>query len=89
MPPNVYREKTAASSDDRFCPAETLVFFGAVSSPDVAGRSGNSFTVTATEAPAANAAAVRSLVVRLRGNETLIAQILRGSAWAQVVELLK
>ena len=89
VPANVYRERTAASSDERFCPAETLVFFGAVSSPDVAGRSGNSFTVTATEAPAKNAVAVRSLVVRLRGNETLIAQILRGSAWAQVVELLK
>ena len=89
VPSNVYRQKTAASSDERFCPAEVMVFFGGVRPPDVTERAGNSFTVTATEAPADNAAAVRSLVVRLRGNEALIAQILRGSAWAQVVELLK
>lgn len=89
VPSNVYRQKTASSTDERFCPAETIVFFGGVRPPDVAGRSGNAFTVTATAAPADNAAAVQSLVVRLRGNETLIAQILRGSAWAQVLELLK
>jgi len=29
------------------------------------------------------------MVVRLRGNETLIAQILRGSDWTRVLELLK
>jgi len=89
VPPNVYREKTAASTDDRFCPAETLVFFGAVRAPDVSEHSGNTYTVTAAGTNAEPARAVQSVVVRLRGNETLIAQILRGSDWTRLAELLK
>ena len=89
VPSNVYREKTAASTDDRFCPAETVVFFGAVHAPDVSERSRNAFTMTAAGTSAENPPAVRSVVVRLRGNETLIAQIVRGSDWTRVLELLK
>ena len=89
VPSNVYREKTAASTDDRFCPAETVVFFGAVHAPDVSDRSGNAFTVTAAGTNAEPARTVQSVSVRLRGNETLIAQILRGSDWTRVLELLK
>lgn len=33
--------------------------------------------------------AVRSLVIRLRGNETLMAELVRKSNWASLVELLK
>ncbi len=89
VPSNVYREKTAASTDDRLCPAEAVVFFGAVQAPDVSERSGNAFSVTAAGTTAEPARAVHSVAVRLRGNETLIAQILRGSDWMKVVELLK
>ena len=89
VPSNVYREKTAASTDDRLCPAEAVVFFGAVQAPDVSERSGNAFSVTAAGTTAEPARAVHSVVVRLRGNETLIAQILGGSDWTKVVELLK
>ena len=89
VPSNVYRQKSASSTDERFCPAETIVFFGAVRVPEVDEPSNNAFTVTAAGTSAENAHAVRSVVVRLRGNETLIAQILRGSEWTKVVELLK
>ena len=90
VPPNVYREKTAASTDDRFCQAETMVLFGAVRAPDVSERSSQVFVVTAAGTSPGNAPpAVHSVVVRLRGNETLIAQILRGSDWTRVLELLK
>jgi len=89
VPSNVYRQKSASSTDERFCPAETMVFFGAVRVPEVDEPSNNAFTVTAAGTSAENAHAVRSVVVRLRGNETLIAQILRGSDWTRVVELLK
>ena len=47
VPSNVYRQKTAASTDDRFCPAETVVFFGAVHAPDVSRALQQRFTVTA------------------------------------------
>lgn len=86
---NVYRQKSGSATDDRFCPAETLVFFGGLHAPNVDKRSDHTYTVTvAADSPDA-AAAVRSVVVRLRGNETLIAQIVRGSDWGRVVELLK
>jgi hypothetical protein len=88
VPSNVYRQKTAASSDERFCPAETLLFFGGLTTPDVDERSDNSFAVTAAAA-SDTPAAVRSIVVRLRGNDTVIGQIVRGSDWGRVVELLK
>ena len=89
VPSNVYRERTAASSEERFCPAETLVFFGGLQPPTVDERATHSFTVTAAAVPSETAAPVRSVVVRLSGNDTLIAQIVRGSDWGRVVELLK
>lgn len=89
VPSNVYRQKTATSSDERFCPAETLLFFGGLHAPDVDEHANDSFTVTASAAAAETRPGVRSMVVRLRGNDTLIAQILRGSDWGRVVELLK
>lgn len=89
VPSNVYRQKSGASTDERFCPAETLLFFGGLHAPDVDERSANAYTVTASAVPADNPAAVRSVVIRLRGNETLMAQIARGSDWTRVVELLK
>jgi hypothetical protein len=90
VPSNVYRQKSASSTDDRFCPAETMLFFGAVHVPDVDERSNNAFTVTANAVPAAeHPTAVRAVVIRLRGNEALMAQIARGSDWGRVVELLK
>lgn len=89
VPANVYRQKTATSSDERFCPAETLLLFGGLNAPDVDERPNSSYTVTATAVSPDTAAAVRSVVVRLHGNEALIAQIVRGSDWGRVVELLK
>ena len=89
VPSNVYKQKSAASTDDRFCPAETMLWFGAVHPPDVDEQSNNGYTVTANAVAGDNVAPVRSIVIRLRGNETLLAQIARGSDWARVVELLK
>ena len=89
VPSNVYRQKTEPAYDDHFCPAESLVFFGGLGAPDVDRRSETSFQVTAAATSSAAGAPVRSLVLRLRGNDTLIAQILRTSEWNAVLELLK
>jgi hypothetical protein len=51
-------------------------------------RSESSYDVTAA-ATSGSAAAVRSLVVRLRGNESLMAEILSKTNWDQLQELLK
>ncbi len=89
VPSNVYRQKSESAYDERFCPAETHVFFGGVGAPDIHQRSSTSFEVTAAATTSENRAAVRSLVIRLRGNDTLIAEILRTSGWNRVLELLQ
>lgn len=86
VPSNVFRAKTAEQTEEKYGAAETIVFFGALSAPDVRERSGNTYQVTAAAAPGGPA---QSLVVRLRGNETLIGEILGKTDWNRVQELLK
>lgn len=88
VPSQVYRTKAAPRSEEKYVPAEILVYFGAVAAPEVRERSESHYEVTAA-ATAGSTAAVRSLVVRLRGNETLMAEILSKSRWDQLQELLK
>jgi hypothetical protein len=75
VPANVYRD---ADGVERFCEAESYVFFGS-SSPEVRRRADHLYDVTAT-----------GLVgIRLRGNEALIADILKKADWGRVAELLQ
>jgi hypothetical protein len=84
-PANVFRTKSTDRTEEKYCAAEALVYFGAVSAPEVRGRSANAYELTA----AGGAAPGRSVVVRLRGNETLIGEILGKTDWIRVQELLK
>lgn len=88
VPSNVFRRKSAPRTEEQYGPAETLVYFGALATPEVRERSEHAYEVT-TAAAASGTAQVRSLVVRLRGNEVLIAEILSKTNWAQLQELLK
>jgi hypothetical protein len=85
---NTFRRKVAERNEERFSPADTIVFFGALGAPEVRERSEHAFEVMASAA-GDSAGAVRSMTIRLRGNETLIADILGKAAWPQVLELLK
>jgi hypothetical protein len=87
VPSSVYRSKTAQRSEERYGQAETLVYFGGLAPPEVRGRGENVFEVAAAATPGGTAP-VRSLVIRLRGNEVLIADILARTNWKQVLELL-
>ena len=87
VPSHTFRRKTGERSEERFAPAETMVFFGALASPEVREHSEHAFEVVA--AAGESNAAVRNLTIRLRGNETLIADILSKTSWNQVLELLK
>lgn len=89
VPANVYRGKTAQGTEERFAPAETVVFFGTLATPEVRGRSGAAFGVTASAVASESPAAVRTMTVRFRGNEVLIADLLRKADWKRVLELLK
>ncbi len=89
VPSNVFQSKTAQRMEERFCQAETIVYFGRLAAPEVRERSENAFTVTASAIASDSAAPVRSLAIRLRGNEILIADILRKAEWKRVLELFR
>ena len=84
-PSNVFRDQDR----EQLCEAEFLIFFGHVDAPVVHRRDGARYEVTAAAAPSDSAKAVSVLAIRLRGNETLMADILRKGNWSALQELLK
>ncbi len=88
VPANVYRDGRDAATNERFCAAETHVFFGAVGRPEVHERSNVRFEVSATSTAPPEAVGVRSLVVTLRGNPQLIDQVVRRADWARLQALV-
>lgn len=86
---NVYRVKSGPRTEERYCPAETVLFFGALATPEVRERSEHTFEIVASGMAAPAGSVVRTLTVRLRGNEDLIASIVATADWGRVQELLK
>lgn len=86
VPSNVFRDE---KEFERLCEAETVVFLGRVTAPDVRRRRDDFYEVTAAGIPSENGTAISSIVIRMRGNDTLIAVLLRKGNWASLVELLK
>ncbi len=89
VPSNTFRTKAGRRIEERYCPAETVVFLGALGTPEVRERSEHAFEVSASANTSPTAALVRTLTLRFRGNEILIAEILAKTDWSQVQELLK
>ena len=79
-PSNTYRDD--GTSIERYAEAQTMIFLGRMTAPEVRKRADNTFEVLST-------GTASSLAVRLRGNEVLIADLLRKTNWAQLLELLK
>jgi len=78
-PSDTYRDD---DNVERYAEAQTIVFLGRVTPPEVQKHADHLFGVSAaTTAP--------SLVIRLRGNEVLIADLLRKTNWNSLLELLK
>ena len=86
VPSNTYRDARAGA--DRYAEAETLVFLGQVAAPEVHERGDHAFVVTAG-VTGVDGATPRTLVVRMRGNEVLMADLLRKTNWNALRELLK
>lgn len=77
---NTYRDH--GTNVERYAEAQTMVFMGRVAMPEVQKRADNHFGVLAAATPAA-------LVIRLRGNEVLIADLLRKTNWNALLELMR
>ena len=80
VPASTYRDEGLGA--DRYAEAQTFVFLGRIPPPQVRHLSKHSYEIIA-------AGEVPSMVVRLRGNETLIADLLRKTNWNALLELLK
>lgn len=85
VPSNVFRE----AGYERLCEAESQIYLGRVSVPEVRRRDEVRYDVTAAATPSDAAPPVSALVLRLRGNEALIAEIMRKGNWNALLELLK
>ena len=83
---NVFRDERLNA--DRYCEAERHVFLGRVMTPQVTKRGDHTFEVTAGATVSENAA-VANLVIRLRGNEVLLAELMSKTDWGALLELLK
>jgi hypothetical protein len=77
-PSNVYKDERLGG--ERYAEGETLVFLGPIT-PQVTKRGNDLFEVSA--------AGTQGLILRLRGNESLMADLLRKTNWNQLLELLK
>lgn len=86
LPSNVFRDEKL--NTEHYSEAQRLVFLGRVTPPQVNKRGENVFEVSAA-ATASDHAAIANLVVRLRGNEALVAEVLRKTDWGSLLELLK
>ena len=83
---NVFRGET---DEERYCEAESQVYLGRVSAPAVDRRGDSRYEVSAAATASATGPAIASMVVRLKGNEVLIADLLRKTDWNSMMELLK
>jgi hypothetical protein len=89
VPAHVYRDRTKSANEDRYCVAETAVFFGAMAAPAVKRRNGANFEITAAETPPPSTSPIRTLVVRMRGNQELIEDIVGKTDWSQLQALIR
>lgn len=88
LPSNPYREQPG--DVERFREGETFVYLGRVARP-VMKKLGDMpiYELTAEATAPATAGVVSSLVLRFRGNESLITDLLRKTDWAVLLELME
>jgi hypothetical protein len=80
MPSNTFRD--SGTNIERYAEGQTFVFMGRAVVPEVQKRADHQYEVFAT-------ATSPALVIRLRGNEVLIADLLRKTNWNALLELMR
>jgi len=86
FPSNTYRDST--TNADRFFAAESVVFVGRIVQPKLSKTGDNSYEVFTTATPTDHAG-VNNMVLRLKGNEALVKELLKKTAWSVLAELTK
>jgi len=80
--------KEGPANTERFAEAETLVFLGGMAAPQVTKRADNSYEVLATATPI-DRPGLNTLVIRYKGNEALVKDLVSKTAWGLMLELMK
>jgi hypothetical protein len=86
VPSTTFRDERLGA--DRYAEAQALVFLGPIGPPQVQKRADHSYEVAAAVSPAPDAA-IASMVLHFRGNDVLMADLLRKTDWAALLELMK
>jgi hypothetical protein len=83
VPSNVYR----AGGIELLCEGQSQIYLGGMNQPDVKRTGDDQYQVTAGDTTPSGSG--KTLVLRLRGNEMLIADVLKKTDWNALLELLK
>ena len=86
FPSNTFRDST--TNADRFAAAESVVFVGRIVQPKVSKTGDTSYEVSTTATPTDHAG-IKTIALRLKGNEALVKELLKKTAWNELVELTK
>jgi hypothetical protein len=83
VPANTYKDDLG----ERFAEAHTIVFLGRVARPAVDKTGDHSYEVSAASTPPSTP--ISSVVIHLRGNDVLMAEVLRKTDWNALLELMR
>lgn len=83
IPPNTYKDDRG----ERYAEAETIVFLGSVTSPSSDKTGDHSYELSASAKP--SSAPISSIVIHMKGNDVLMADLLKKTDWNTLLELLK
>ena len=83
---HTYRD--SSTNGDRFFAAESVVFLGRIVQPKVSRTGDDSYEVSTAATPT-DRAGVNSIVLRLKGNEALVKELLKKTSWSVLAELTK
>jgi hypothetical protein len=83
VPANVYKDDRG----ERYAEAEAMVFLGSIATPATTKIGDHSYELSAAAKPSPGP--ISSLVVRFKGNDALMADLLRKADWTALLELMK
>jgi hypothetical protein len=85
FPANTYKDTDA----DRYFAAEAVIFVGRLAPPKVSKSGDNTYGVAALTNLTDRQGAINNVVVKLKGNDAFVKELLNKTAWSELAELTK
>jgi hypothetical protein len=87
FPANTYKD--AQTNADRYFAAEAMIFVGRLGPPKVSKSGDNTYGVLALTNLADRQGGINNIVVKLKGNEAFVKELLNKSNWSGLAELTR